>query len=112
MGERPVLYVDVDGTLINYHGKPRLDVVDAVVAAFYLGFHVVVWSGGGREYADMWALRLFRDDIIHVEAMAKDFSEPGKKDVVVDDMPVVTEAMSLLPEEFVKYMKFAERVIQ
>lgn len=51
---------DVDGTLISYpDDQPRRDIVDMLITLRMCGHHIIVWSGGGKEYAEVWAKRLF-----------------------------------------------------
>ena len=57
-----VVAFDVDGTLIYQVGE-RVDTPrDEVIAAFHaleaLGCVMVIWSGGGCEYADYWRNKL------------------------------------------------------
>lgn len=50
---------DCDGTLIDYTGKPRTKVIALFKALQALGgCNLIVWSGGGRDYAKNVALRL------------------------------------------------------
>ena len=50
---------DVDGTLINIQrDTPRYDVIDLFLQFYALGFRMVIWSGGGEEYATRWTEKL------------------------------------------------------
>jgi len=49
---------DVDGTLVDYHDKPRMDVLSLLTNFKRLGFKVIVWSGGGYDYAKTWVYKL------------------------------------------------------
>lgn len=59
-----IIAFDVDGTLIDYNEQPRRLMV--LLAQTMLEWQfldpeqiaVIVWSGGGKEYAEMWADRL------------------------------------------------------
>jgi len=75
---------DVDGTLIDYNDVPREEIVEmARSLAFDPANTVIVWSGGGAEYAAMWARRLGIDHLVTM--MAKDNSI--KPSVAIDDVP-------------------------
>lgn len=51
---------DVDGTLITFDDQPRRDVMDTLILlSSVCGCEITVWSGGGKEYADVWVRRLF-----------------------------------------------------
>ena len=59
---------DVDGTLIDYKGNPRQEVIDFLKACQGLKMTVIVWSGGGVQYAKNITLKLGLSD---VQIMAK-----------------------------------------
>jgi hypothetical protein len=42
---------DVDGCLKNYDGSLRHEVCELLIAFLMSGFEVMVWSGGGKDYA-------------------------------------------------------------
>ena len=43
---------DCDGTLIDLKNKPRHEVIDLFRALEALGAEMIIWSGGGVEYAE------------------------------------------------------------
>lgn len=98
-----MLFVDVDGTLIDGNDKAIVPVVAAVWTTLARGIHpVVIWSGGGADYAEMWARRLFYS--VDVAAIAKDPSALREYDTVVDDQLgfKVPESVFLMdPDTFV-----------
>jgi hydroxymethylpyrimidine pyrophosphatase-like HAD family hydrolase len=49
---------DVDGTLINLDDTPRYDVIRLFHALESLGCTMVIWSGGGVDYAMRWRDKL------------------------------------------------------
>lgn len=52
---------DVDGTLIQrtINGDvPRYDVINVLLRFVEWGNVVFVWSGGGKDYAEMWVKKL------------------------------------------------------
>lgn len=64
---------DIDGTLISGRGELNFDVVEAMFALDKLGVEVVVWSGGGGDYANQI-----------VRKFGLPFKAHGKGDVKVD----------------------------
>lgn len=80
-----MIFVDVDGTLIDEHDRPNAWVVAAVWKLLAAGVHpVVIWSGGGQDYAEMWSRRLFPSAPVG-RAIAKDPSALREHDIIVDD---------------------------
>lgn len=71
---------DVDGTLIDFNDRPRPVMLLLLSTLLYAGNEVIVWSGGGREYAAKWAERLGVLD--RVTALGK--FDPAVKDLHVD----------------------------
>lgn len=55
--ERRIAF-DVDGTLIDYDNKPRTEVIEKLIAHSNAGDGIIVWSGGGARYAQLWVERL------------------------------------------------------
>lgn len=49
---------DVDGCLIESNDQPRWQVIDLLRAFDAMGWHIIVWSGGGVDYCWMWVRRL------------------------------------------------------
>lgn len=81
-----VIAFDVDGTLISYNDKPRRDVIDMLITLSRLGHRIIVHSGGGLEYAQLWVRRLYLDEFV-AECRDKSFVDPpgGDIDVAFDD---------------------------
>lgn len=71
-----VIAFDVDGTLISYGDKPRRDIIQILVLLKGLGNRIIVHSGGGKDYAEMWVRRLFLEDYVD-ECRDKSF-KPGE----------------------------------
>lgn len=127
------IFVDVDDTLINWlkdgevlagpnpygvssdDGAINHALVDAV-HVWLLRRHMtredprlVVWSGGGQDYATTWADRAFPGHW-HLTAFKRaGWAEPG--DVVVDDQPIaVPEGVRLLTwQDFVAEVRDGDR---
>ena len=75
--QRLIFAFDVDGTLIRnadserIHGLPNSNDVPIVhqintlmVLSTYKNIRIVVWSGGGKQYAEMWGKRLGLDKYV------------------------------------------------
>lgn len=77
--QKVVVAFDVDGTLIRNsqapedrtHGVPNNDDVPIVhqintlqVLSTYKNIRIVVWSGGGKQYAETWGRRLGLDKYV------------------------------------------------
>lgn len=81
---------DVDGTLIRSDESPRWDII-AMLKTLQLsggGNRIIVWSGGGKDYADLWVRRLFLKeyvDEIRSKPMGEDYKKP---DIAFDDEEV------------------------
>jgi len=54
----PVVAFDVDGTLISHKDIPRRAVIHTLFNLKEAGAKIVVWSGGGKEYAESVGRRL------------------------------------------------------
>jgi hydroxymethylpyrimidine pyrophosphatase-like HAD family hydrolase len=76
---------DIDGTLIHQVGEkedtPRYDIIDMFHKFEALGFNMIIWSGGGIDYATRW-----RDKLgLKADVIVKGSFTP---DIAVDDMEV------------------------
>lgn len=90
---------DCDGTLIDYDGKLRLEMCRLLVAFVKSEAQVIVWSGGGQNYAaGVWnkVKRHFRNDIEFdtVTCLEKDMSI--KPDLAIDDQDVSLGLVNLM----------------
>jgi hypothetical protein len=59
MNEKLLVAFDVDDTLVDAHDNPKPEVIKLLMA-FYDSklVDLVIWSGGGEEYATYWSKRL------------------------------------------------------
>ena len=80
---------DIDGTLIYPEGvpnhladTPRYDIINFLLFLQKIGCEIVIWSGGGTEYAVHWIYKLGLDNCRVAE---KGSLEP---DIAVDDEEV------------------------
>ena len=64
MNEKLRIVYDVDGTLITLDDKPRWDVIESLKFWKKLGATIIVHSGCGKDYADLWVRRLFLTDYV------------------------------------------------
>lgn len=93
----------MDGTLIGYDDKPRREIIAVLLTLKGLGHRIVVWSGGGTDYATMWVHRLFLDDYVD-EVREKKFMSNTDISLAFDDkdisfgFPVVIVDKKLLTE--------------
>lgn len=58
-----IISFDIDGTLITYNDKPRLDILD-MLRTLSKYHTIVLWSGGGKEWAELWAKRLYIEEYV------------------------------------------------
>ncbi len=75
---------DCDGTLIDYEKNPRHEIIDLL--RWYLAhtsWGVIIWSGGGLNYAENIKRRLGFDGNDRIVAMAKD--DTLMPEIAVDD---------------------------
>lgn len=57
--KKVVIAFDVDGTLINDRDEQNINIVNLLITlAGFKNVQIIVWSGGGVDYAEMWVRRL------------------------------------------------------
>lgn len=78
-----VIAFDIDGTLLDYQGHRRENVIDLLITFKQLGCMIYVWSGGGLDYVERIVLNLGLEDM--VRCATKGALIP---DVVFDDKEV------------------------
>lgn len=106
----PNLFVDCDYTLILWRDTRGLtskyDINEELVQAVNgfvddTGYGLVVWSGGGLDYAARWARMCFPGE--RYTALAKDNELPLAGDICVDDkLEFKVNAKLYTPEQFIK----------
>ena len=78
-----IIAFDVDGTLIDINDNPREAVIETLkMVGQWEGITVIVWSGGGKDYASMWVRRLGLESYVD-EIMMKNMEY--QPDLVFDD---------------------------
>ena len=84
-----IVFFDVDGTLITFEDKPRHEVIQLLRTIYSLDVDIVVWSGGGKEYAQRWVDRLGLDQYVREVATKEksvyDVAPAHKVLLTVDD---------------------------
>lgn len=84
------IFFDVDGTLISKDGDIRPGALDVLKFCHKKGLFVVVWSGGGVEYAKSWVRKIDPNKEAHIHILEK---TPGiliAGHMMVDDMKEMT----------------------
>lgn len=61
---------------------------------------LIIWSGGGADYAASWARRFFGDDE-YVAAISKDIRIPEEFDICVDDEELKVKSHCWSPNYFI-----------
>lgn len=116
------LWVDCDDTLVRWLGEDgqalegqnpygggserweaNAELVEAIRAWMRANEaddpRLIVWSGGGYDYARVWADRILPGEW-HM-AVSKDIALPQYEDVCVDDAPIKVRATLYTPADFV-----------
>jgi hydroxymethylpyrimidine pyrophosphatase-like HAD family hydrolase len=55
---------DVDGTLVSFKDVPIERNIELLKAFHKSGASITVWSGGGKDYADLWVRRLGLNEFV------------------------------------------------
>lgn len=82
--QKLIIAFDVDGTLVSSDDVPSFQMINTlqVLSKLTKNVRIVVWSGGGKEYAEMWGRRLGLDEYVW-KYMAKD--RTFHTDIAFDD---------------------------
>ena len=83
---------DCDNTLIDWNEEPREEIV-TLCRALAAHFKVIIWSGGGREYAQTVARRCRLEDI---PCFAKFAEGLPVVDIAIDDDQMIRGVRWLL----------------
>lgn len=81
--QKLIVAFDVDGTLI-VDDVPQVQIIHTlqILSKLTKNVRIIVWSGGGKEYAEMWGRRLGLDEYVW-KYMQKDRNQPV--DIAFDD---------------------------
>lgn len=71
---------DVDMTLVDEQDRPIYQNISLVLWFVDRGYDVIIWSGGGVSYAEMWARKLGFEEIVRVVEKGSE-----KVDLAFDD---------------------------
>jgi hypothetical protein len=82
---------DVDGTLIDEKDMPRLDII-GILRSLLPYCEIVVWSGSGAAYAQIWGRRLFLPEGITYASKMDCYPQP---DICFDDMNVALATVNV-----------------
>lgn len=78
--------VDIDGTLYKESGEPNEILVKLIKACSKSeDFDVIIWSGGGKDYAETKARLAGINDTYNVTYLSK-INNPGDVDIAIDDV--------------------------
>lgn len=87
---------DVDGTLLNLDRTPNYGVIQLAQWFIENGDLVVVWSGGGKEYAEQVGRKLGFGDSVSYHPKTKETAEFIQPDIAFDDEPVELAKVNVL----------------
>ena len=59
-----IIAFDVDGTLEKYNGHPNWPVIDLLRGFAALNHTIIVWSGGGKNYAEQKVRSLHLEEFV------------------------------------------------
>lgn len=79
-----IVAFDVDGTLINFDNTPNYKVIDILRWFKSNGDRIIVWSGGGVDYANSWVRRLGLE-VYATMIKSKRLAEQEGVDIAFDD---------------------------
>ena len=79
--EKKKIAFDIDETLIDMNDAPKYWVIDLLLWFKKAGWDVIVWSGGGLDYAQRRVEKLGFKDLVRVIPKGSE-----KVDIAVDDM--------------------------
>lgn len=103
------LFVDVDGTLYQTDSRQNDALIGAIqrfVARDLTGVRVIVWSGGGPDYAERRGERAL--GWLDFAVAPKNRDIPTENDIVIDDMdfePINESVKVYSPDGFIEFVE-------
>lgn len=114
------LFIDVDDSLVIYHDaladkphpygvyeglpwEPNTRLIEGIRAWSVTNPHglIIVWSGGGYQYADYWAKKLLPDlKVVCLSKTKVAMTLVSAKDIVVDDQELKMPCRVYRPDEW------------
>jgi len=89
------IFIDIDGTLIDYTDKPKYEVVNLVrYLATCKEVKLYAWSGGGADYAKHWVEKLGLEELFS-GYQTKFTPLKTKVDLTLDDEEVTLGTLNL-----------------
>lgn len=90
-----IIAFDIDGTLISGGAidYPRWDIIAMLKTLHDCGHTIIVWSGGGKDYARHWVDKLFLQD--YVSDCDNKIDSIYKPDICFDDEEVSLAIMNI-----------------
>lgn len=82
-----IIAFDVDGTIETLGGKPRWEILDLLRQFSKLGHRIILWSGGGKEYAER-KMREYKLDAFVDSCQDKSYASGVVIDICFDDESV------------------------
>lgn len=79
---------DVDGTLVDGDAQSLEDVRSLLILLKRMDCKIVVWSGGGTDYAAMMARRIHVDRFVDEYRAKAQYGGPDLPDITFDDEDV------------------------
>lgn len=84
MKDRPIVCVDVDGTLFNIDGSVNEHIVN-VIKALHRYCTIIVWSGGGAWYAEQRVRDAKITEWVNDCIGKEEINKIGRPDITFDD---------------------------
>jgi hydroxymethylpyrimidine pyrophosphatase-like HAD family hydrolase len=79
-----IVAFDVDGTLVTFNNQPRHEIIDLFRWFKRNGDRVIVWSGGGKDYAQHWVDKFgLNPDFVY--GKYDDEAKTANVDLAIDD---------------------------
>jgi phosphoserine phosphatase len=94
---KSIVAFDVDLTLLNADRTPKYGVIQ--IAKWFIqngNSLVIIWSGGGKDYAEQVGRKLGFGDTVSYHAKTKETAEFLSPDITFDDEPIELSKVNVL----------------